>query len=292
MTNPQVTAFFDAATNTVSYVVADPRTRACAIIDSVLSFDPASGRTDRTGLDAVVAHVRAQDLSVVWLLETHVHADHLSGAPPLKAALGGEIAIGAHIGVVQDVFARVFHAEPGFAVDGSQFDVLLTDGETVALGDLSIHVIATPGHTPACVSYLIGDAVFVGDTLFMPDFGTARTDFPGGDARTLYHSIQRLFALPDETRVFVGHDYGAPGRDEMAWETTIGAQRANNVHVGRVAGAAHDADAFAQMRDARDATLAMPRLLLPSVQVNMRAGRLPPAEADGRHYLKLPIDVL
>jgi glyoxylase-like metal-dependent hydrolase (beta-lactamase superfamily II) len=283
---PQVAAFFDEPTNTVSYVVHDPATRAAAILDSVLDFDPASGRTATRAAQRLVDHVRAQALQVHWLLETHVHADHLSAAPWLQRELGGQIAIGRGIVGVQAVFAEAFNAEPGFARDGSQFDRLFADGEGFALGQLAARVLHVPGHTPACVAYAIGDALFVGDTLFMPDYGTARCDFPGGDARALYRSIHRLLGLPDATRVFLCHDYKAPGRDEFRWETTIATQRAHNIHVHPGV----DEAAFVAMRQARDATLAMPRLLLPSVQVNMRGGRLPPPEDNGVAYLKLPLD--
>jgi glyoxylase-like metal-dependent hydrolase (beta-lactamase superfamily II) len=288
MGRPHVTAFFHEPTFTVSYVVADPATRRCALIDSVLDFDPASGRTSTASADALIAHVRAHDLTVEWLLETHVHADHLSAAPYLKQLLGGRIGIGAAITTVQRVFGDLFNAEPGFARDGSQFDHLFADGERFTIGSLQAEALHTPGHTPACMAYVVGDAAFVGDTLFMPDFGTARCDFPGGDARTLYRSIQRLLGLPPETRLFLCHDYLAPGRTTYAWETTVGEQRARNVHV-------HDGvseDAFVTMREARDATLAMPRLILPSVQVNMRAGQLPPPEPNGLRYLKLPLNAL
>ncbi|MBN8873260.1 MAG: MBL fold metallo-hydrolase [Rhodospirillales bacterium] len=284
---PDVHAFFDEATFTVSYVVADPETRRAAVIDTVLDFDPASGRTSTASADAVIAFVRQAGLTVDWLLETHVHADHLSAAPHVRQHLGGRLAIGSEIRTVQETFGRAFNAEPTFARDGSQFDHLFQDGERFQVGNVPAQVLHTPGHTPACVTYVIGDAAFVGDTLFMPDYGTARCDFPGGDARTLYRSIQRIFALPPETRLFMCHDYKAPGRDEYRWETTVAEERAKNRHV-------HDGvteDAFVKMRTERDATLSMPRLILPSVQVNMRAGEFPPPESNGTRYLKLPVNL-
>lgn len=285
---PEITAFFDEPTWTVSYVVTDPDTRRCAIVDSVLDFDPASGRTDTESADRIIDFVRAQGLEVEWILETHVHADHLSAAPYIQDALGGKLAIGAHITDVQEIFGKVFNAGTEFQRDGSQFDVLMKDGDTFAIGNIQAQAIHTPGHTPACMTYVVGDAAFVGDTLFMPDYGTARADFPGGDARTLYRSIRRIFALPPETRLFMCHDYKAPGRDEYVWETTVADERAHNVHV-------HDGvseDEFVSMREARDATLGMPRLILPSVQVNMRAGEMPPAEDNGQSYLKIPVNAL
>ncbi|NWG72379.1 MAG: MBL fold metallo-hydrolase [Parvularculaceae bacterium] len=283
---PQVAAFFDEPTNTASYVVADPAGRKCAVIDSVRDFDPASGRTSTSGADKIIAFIRERRLEVEWILETHVHADHLSAAPYIKGRLGGKIGIGAEVATVQRVFGEAFNAGADFARDGSQFDALFHDGDAFHVGDVPARAIATPGHTPACMTYLIGDAAFVGDTLFMPDYGTARCDFPGGDARTLYRSIQRLFALSPATRVFLCHDYKAPGRDEFRWETTVAEERASNIHI-------HEGvseDAFVAMRTARDRTLAMPRLLLPSVQVNMRAGHFPKAEDNGVSYLKLPLD--
>lgn len=285
---PAVTSFFDPATYTYSYVVRDPNSQSCVIIDSVLDYDPASGRTATTGVDKLIAFVKEQQLSVKWLLETHVHADHLSAAPYLQAQLGGQLAIGAKITTVQQVFGEIFNAEAQFARDGSQFDRLLNEGDTLGFGSLTVQVLHTPGHTPACLSYVIGDAVFVGDTLFMPDYGTARCDFPGGDAHRLYQSIQRLFKLPDSTRVFLCHDYKAPGRDEYCNETTIAEQRQNNIHVRE----GITAEEFVAMRTARDATLDMPTLILPSVRVNMRAGELPPAEDNGVRYLKIPLNAL
>lgn len=283
---PHVAAFFDEATFTVSYVVADPSTKKAAIVDSVLDFDPASGRTGRASADAIIKFVRNSGLGIEWILETHVHADHLSAAPYLKAELGGAVAIGSNITAVQETFGGIFNAGPAFKRDGSQFDALLRDGDSFHVGSIAARAIHTPGHTPACMTYLIGDAAFVGDTLFMPDYGTARADFPGGDARQLYRSIQKLFALPAQTRLFLCHDYKAPGRDTYKWETTIDEQRRNNIHVRDGIGE----DDFVAMRTARDQTLSMPRLILPSVQVNMRAGELPAAEDNGVRYLKLPLD--
>ncbi len=285
---PDVKAFFDEATFTVTYVVSDPATNKAAILDSVLDYDPKSGRTKTDSADAVIAYVREQGLDVDWILETHVHADHLSAAPYIKEKLGGELAIGANITTVQDVFGKVFNAGTEFQRDGSQFDHLFEDGEQFAIGSIQAKAIHTPGHTPACMTFVIGDAGFVGDTLFMPDFGTARCDFPGGDARTLYQSIQKIFALPDETRLFMCHDYKAPGRDEYAWETTVGEEKAKNIHVG----GGKTEDEFVKMRTERDAQLAMPVLILPSVQTNMRAGELPPPEDNGVRYMKIPIDAL
>jgi len=285
---PDVKAFFDKDTFTISYVVSDPSTAKAAIIDSVLDYDCKSGRTSRHSADAIIAYVTEQGLTVDWLLETHVHADHLSAAPYLKSRLGGVLAISEHITDVQTVFGKVFNAEDGFSRDGSQFDHLFKADEPFMLGSIPARALYTPGHTPACITYVIGDAGFVGDTLFMPDFGTARCDFPGGDARQLYRSIQKIFTLPDETRLFMCHDYKAPGRDEYAWETTVAEEKARNIHVGAQA----SEDAFVAMRTARDATLSMPTLILPSVQVNMRAGHLPPAEDNGVRYLKIPFDAL
>ncbi len=286
-TRPDIKGFFDPATFTITYVVADPATRRAAIIDPVLDFDPKAARTSTKSADAVIAYVKENGLEIDWLLETHAHADHLSAAPYLQQQLGGKLCIGEHIAAVQAVFKKIFNAEPEFATDGRQFDRLLKDGETFRIGNLEVRVIHTPGHTPACISYLIGDAVFVGDTLFMPDYGTARCDFPGGDARTLYRSIRKLLSLPPGTRMFMCHDY-RPGGREVRWETTVAEQRRENIHV-------HDGvdeDAFVAMRTARDKTLEMPVLILPSVQVNMRAGRLPPPESNGVSYLKLPLNAL
>lgn len=285
---PIVVTFFDEPTFTASHVVSDPATKRAAIVDSVLDFDQASGRTSTAGADAIIAYVRREGLAVDWVLETHVHADHLSAAPYLKKKLGGKIGIGANITAVQKTFGALFNVESAFRRDGSQFDALFDDGATFKLGSIEARVIHTPGHTPACLTYVVGDAAFVGDTLFMPDYGTARCDFPGGDAATLYRSIQKIFALPDETRIFLCHDYKAPGRDQFAWETTVKDERDWNVHVGR---GVSETD-FVKMRNARDKTLSMPKLILPSVQVNMRAGELPPPDSNGVRYLKLPIDAL
>lgn len=285
---PDVKAFFDAATNTISYVVREPQGRQCAIIDSVLDYDPAAGRTDTSSADAIIAWVKDQDLTVAWILESHVHADHLSAAPYLQQHLGGKIGIGANITIVQNTFGKIFNEGTQFQRDGSQFDALFADGDTFHIGQLRADVLHTPGHTPACLTYVVGDAAFVGDTLFMPDFGTARCDFPGGSATDLYHSIQKILALPDETRIFVGHDYKAPGRDDFAWETTVGEQKALNVHVG----AGKPLEDFVTMRTSRDAQLGMPRLILPSLQTNMRAGNLPEPEDNGARYFKVPINQL
>lgn len=285
---PTVRAFFDEATFTVTYVVSDPDGASAAIIDSVLDFDPKSGRTSTESADRVIEYVRSNGFGVDWILETHAHADHLTAAPYIKESIGGEIAIGAHIADVQSVFKDIFNAEPAFATDGSQFDRLFEDGDVFSIGSLQARAMHTPGHTPACLTYVVGDAAFVGDTLFMPDYGTARADFPGGDAAMLFRSIQKVLSLPDNTRLFMCHDYLAPGREEYAWETTVADERDHNVHVGK---GVSEAD-FVAMRTARDKTLAMPRLLLPSVQVNMRAGHLPPKEDNGVSYLKIPINAL
>ncbi|HUE90599.1 MBL fold metallo-hydrolase [Pseudomonas sp.] len=285
---PQVQAFFDPATYTYSYVVTDPSSKRCAIIDSVLDYDPASGRTSFQSADRLIEYVKANQLQVDWLLETHVHADHLSAAPYLKRELGGQLAIGENITIVQNTFGKLFNAGTEFATDGRQFDHLFKDGDSFQVGAIEARAIHTPGHTPACMTYLFGDAGFVGDTLFMPDYGTARCDFPGGDAHTLFQSIRKLFALPDATRLFMCHDYKAPGRDNYLFETTVAEQREHNVHVHEGIG---EAD-FVAMRSTRDATLGMPTLILPSVQVNMRGGQLPPAEDNGTRYLKIPLDLL
>jgi len=285
---PNVKAFFDTTTNTVSYVVCEPHGRACAIIDSVLDFDHASGRTNTESADAIAAYVQSNALNVDWILESHVHADHLSAAPYLQEKLGGKIGIGANITVVQDTFGKVFNEGTQFQRDGSQFDALFKDGDSFHIGQMRGDVMHTPGHTPACLTYVVGDAAFVGDTLFMPDFGTARCDFPGGSSDMLYHSIQKILALPDDTRIFVGHDYKAPGRDEFAWETTVGEQKSLNIHVST----GHSIEEFVAMRDQRDATLAMPRLILPSLQVNMRAGHMPEPDEQGDVFLKIPVNKL
>jgi len=285
---PTVKAFFDEATFTVSYVVSDPKSGISAIIDSVLDFDQASGRSSTNSADLLIAYVEDNDLSVAWILETHVHADHLSAAPYLKARLGGKTGVSDSITNVQNTFKGVFNLGDEFSADGAQFDRLLPDGDCLELGSMNIRVMHTPGHTPACLTYVAGDCAFIGDTMFMPDFGTARVDFPGGDAAALYQSIQSILALPDETRLFMCHDYKAPGRDEFAWETTVAEQRANNVHIG---GETTEQD-FIEFRSTRDSQLSMPKLILPSIQVNIRAGEMPPADDNGVVYLKLPVDTL
>lgn len=285
---PQIKACFDEPTFTVTYVVHDPQSLRAAIIDSVLDYDPASGRTSSSAADAVLAYVGEKGLSVDWHLETHAHADHLSAAPYLQQKLGGKIAIGEHIVTVQKTFGKLFNAGTDFERDGSDFDHLWKDGDRFRIGNIDVTVLHVPGHTPACIAYVIGDAVFVGDTMFMPDYGTARADFPGGNARTLYHSAMRLLSLPPETRLFMCHDYLPEGRKDYVWETTVEAQRKANVHI-------HEGvseDEFVAMREARDKTLSMPRLILPSVQVNMRAGHLPPAEDNGVTYLKIPVNAV
>lgn len=281
-----IKSFFDKATFTVTYVVSDPATQACAVIDSVLDFDAASGRTSHESADQVIDYVRAQGLNVQWVLETHAHADHLAAGAYIKSVLGGKLAIGAHIVDVQKTFARIYNLKDGFDPDGRQFDVLFNDGDTFSVGNIAARVIHTPGHTPACLTYVIGDAAFVGDTLFMPDYGSARADFPGGDARTLYKSMRRILELPEETRIFTCHDYKAEGRAHFAWESTVGDQRRANIHVRD----GISEDAFVAMRTARDKTLGMPQLILPSIQVNIRAGALPPPEDNGVSYLKLPLN--
>ncbi|MDO8332630.1 MAG: MBL fold metallo-hydrolase [Pseudomonas sp.] len=286
--NAQVEAFFDPATFTYSYVVSDPQSKRCAIVDPVLDYDPAAGRTSHASADRLIAYVREQGLTLDWLLETHVHADHLSAAAYIKQALGGRLAIGAQITQIQTTFGTLFNAGDEFATDGRQFDQLFSDGDSFSVGSIVARVLHTPGHTPACLTYVIGDAAFIGDTLFMPDYGTARCDFPGGDARTLYQSIQKLFALPDSSRLFMCHDYKAPGRDQHLYQSSVAEQRAHNVH----AHAGIEEDAFVAMRRARDASLGMPVLILPAVQVNMRGGELPPAESNGVRYLKVPLNVL
>ena len=283
--NPHIQAFFDPVTATVTYVVHDGS--ACAIIDSVLDYDPKSGRTHTGSADQVAEYVRAQGLTLQWLLETHAHADHLSAAPYLQRQLGGVIAIGQSIRTVQGVFKTILNLEPEFQLDGSQFGHLFADGETFQIGALTATAIHVPGHTPADMAYLIGDAAFVGDTLFMPDVGTARCDFPGGNAHLLYQSIQRLLSLPDDTRLFMCHDYPPAGR-EAAWETTVAGQRRGNIHVRD----GITEDEFVAMRTRRDATLSMPTLILPAIQVNIRAGEMPPPESDGRSYLKIPLNGL
>ena len=290
-TAPAVHGFFDTDTATISYVVIDPATKAAAIIDSVLDFNQASGRTSTGSADKLVDCVRTNGATVDWIIETHLHADHLSAAPYLQEKLGGRIAIGSHVTTVQQTFGEIYNADQSFARDGSQFDTLIPDGAHFKLGEIDVTALHTPGHTPACMSYLIGDALFVGDTMFMPDYGTARCDFPGGDARQLYRSIRRLFTLPDATRMYLCHDYlpaAAPGsRTEICWETSVGAQKRHNIHVNE----SITEDAFVAMRNAKDKKLDMPRLILPAVQVNMRAGHLPAAEENGTRYLKLPLNL-
>jgi len=281
---PEIKAYFDARTNTVSYLVADPATKKCAVVDSVLNFDYPSGTISYAQADEIIGDITDQGLSLDWLIETHVHADHLSAAPYIQEKLGGKIMISKEITVVQNIFGKVFNAGTEFERDGSQFDLLLSDGDTYQLGSIEAKVLHTPGHTPACMAHVIGDAVFVGDTLFMPDGGSARADFPGGDARTLYQSIQKIFTLPDDIRMFICHDYMPGGRD-VKWETTVGEQKRDNIHVGK----GNSEDDFVAMREARDATLGMPTLIMPSIQVNMRAGHMPGAEDNGSTYLKVPV---
>ncbi len=283
---PKVEAFFDPDTNTISYVVQDPASNACAVIDSVMDIDYAAGRITHAHADAMIAYIRQHDLQLEWIIETHVHADHLSAAPYIQAALGGKIGIGDQIMVVQDTFGKVFNEGTEFQRDGSQFDALFKDGDTYKVGTMDAVAIYTPGHTPACMVHVMGDAAFVGDTLFMPDGGSARADFPGGDAATLYDSIQKVLALPDAMRLFMCHDYGPNGRD-IQWETTVADEKAHNIHVGHGA----TKEQFVAFRTDRDATLAMPRLIIPSLQVNMRAGEVP-KDKDGRPMLKVPVNGL
>jgi len=282
---PQVTPFFDEPTNTLSYVVKDPATAACAVIDCVLDLDYPSGTISFGGADQIIAFIREQGLELQWILETHVHADHLSAATYIQQRLGGKIAIGACISQVQQVFGDTFNAGPDFARDGSQFDCLLQGGDNIQIGQMAGCALHTPGHTPACMAYVLGDAIFVGDTLFMPDGGTARVDFPGGDAATLYRSIRRILSLPPQMRIFVCHDYLPDGR-ELEYETTVAAELESNIHVNRTISEA----AFVDMRNTRDATLGMPTLILPSLQVNMRAGKMPPAADSGQVFLALPVN--
>ncbi|MFH0300360.1 MBL fold metallo-hydrolase [Bradyrhizobium sp. 31Argb] len=284
---PEVTAFFDPATNTVSYVVKDPGSKACAVIDSVMDIDYAAGRIAYQSADKIIDFITQNGLKLEWLIETHVHADHLSGAPYIQGRLGGKIGIGEKITVVQETFGKIFNEGTEFQRDGSQFDRLFKDGDTYQVGAMKAFALYTPGHTPACMTHVIGDAAFVGDTLFMPDGGSARADFPGGNARDLYRSIQRILSLPSETRLFMCHDYGPNGR-EIRWETTVAEQHAHNIHV-------HDGiteDEFVATREARDRTLQMPKLIIPSLQINMKAGKLPAPEADGKRYLKVPLNLL
>jgi glyoxylase-like metal-dependent hydrolase (beta-lactamase superfamily II) len=286
MPNPIVHGFFDEATNTASYVVSDPATKICAIIDSVLDYDPASGHTGTASADNLISHVRENGLTLDWILETHVHADHLSAAPYVQEKLGGKLGIGEKITVVQNMFGKIFNAGTEFQRDGSQFDRLFKDGDTFRLGSIEAYAMHTPGHTPACMTYVISDAAFIGDTLFMPDYGTARADFPGGDARQLYRSIRKVLSLPPETRLFLCHDYKAPGRDYYVWETTVSAERADNVHVKD----GISEDEFVAMRTARDKGLGAPKLIIPSIQVNMNAGHFPAPDPDGNIYLKVPVN--
>lgn len=285
---PSIAGFFDEATYTISYVVHDPATSEAAIIDSVLDYEAASGRTSFASADRIIEYITTNNLKVMWLIETHAHADHISAAPYLQEKLGGKLAIGAEIIRVQDVFGKLFNAGTDFQRDGSQFDKLFSDGETFKLGKLDGIALHVPGHTPADMAFIIGDAAFVGDTIFMPDFGTARADFPGGDARQLFQSIRRLLALPEDTRLFLCHDYKAPGRDVYAWETTVRQQREGNVHVRDGV----TEDEFVAMRTTRDKTLAMPNLIMPSVQVNIRGGRLPEPEDNGVSYIKIPVNAV
>ncbi|WP_439500851.1 MBL fold metallo-hydrolase [Aminobacter ciceronei] len=283
---PQVEAFFDPTTNTISYVVEDPSSNACAVIDSVMDIDYAAGRITYDHADAIIDHIRKHGLKLEWIIETHVHADHLSAAPYIQSALGGKIGIGDKIMVVQDTFGKIFNEGTEFQRDGSQFDALFEDGDTYKIGNMEAVAIYTPGHTPACMVHVMGDAAFVGDTLFMPDGGSARADFPGGDAATLYDSIQKVLALPNEMRLFMCHDYGPNGRD-IQWQTTVAAEKEHNIHVGKGA----TKEQFVNLRTERDATLAMPKLIIPSLQVNMRAGEVP-TDKDGRPMLKVPINAL
>ena len=287
MSKPNVNAFFDEATFTITYVVADPTTGRAAVVDPVLDFDPASGRTSTTSADKMIEFVKGENLEIDWILETHVHADHLSGAPYIQEQLGGKTAIGANVTAVQNTFKGVFNLKD-LATDGSQFDHLFADDESFDIGAIAGRIIATPGHTPACITYVIGDAAFVGDTLFMPDFGSARTDFPGGDATQLYESVQKILSLPDETRLFMCHDYKAPGRDVYAWETSVAEQRASNIHINDTV----SREAFVEMREGRDSQLGMPKLILPSLQVNLCAGRLPEPEDNDIRYLKIPLNAV
>lgn len=284
---PHVVAFFDAATNTVSYIVKDPASDACAVIDSVMDIDYAAGRITYDGADRIIEHIRTNGWKAEWIIETHVHADHLSAAPYIQQKIGGKLGIGENITIVQDTFGKIFNEGTEFQRDGSQFDRLFKDGDSYRIGTLTAYAMHTPGHTPACMTHVIGDAAFVGDTLFMPDGGSARADFPGGDARQLYRSIMRVLQLPDDMRLFICHDYGPNGRD-IKWETTVADEREHNIHVH----SGVTEDEFVAVREARDATLAMPKLIIPSLQVNMRAGQLPPKDRDGKTFLKVPVNEL
>jgi glyoxylase-like metal-dependent hydrolase (beta-lactamase superfamily II) len=285
--SPEVVPFFDTPTNTISYIVRDSKSDVCAVIDSVMDIDYASGRITYDGADAMIAHIKAKGWTLAWLIETHVHADHLSAAPYIQEKLGGKLGIGENITIVQDTFGKIFNEGTEFQRDGSQFDRLFTDGDSYAIGNLTAHVMHTPGHTPACMTHVIGDAAFVGDTLFMPDGGSARADFPGGDARMLYRSIKRVLELPDDMRLFICHDYGPNGRD-IKWETRVADERKHNIHVRDGV----TEDEFVAMREARDKTLEMPKLIIPSLQINMRAGRMPPKDDKGKVFLKVPINGL
>ena len=282
----EIYSYFDENTNAACYIVKDPTSNSCAVIDSILDFDLSAGKITTKHADMIISEIQSMGLSLEWIIETHVHADHLSAAPYLASELGGKIAIGSNIDAVQKVFGKIFNAGTEFQMDGSQFDRLFDDGDKFHIGNLAVQVMHTPGHTPACVTYVVGDAAFIGDTLFMPDFGTARADFPGGSATELYNSILKILSLPEETRLFLCHDYKAPGREEFCWETTVSEQKLENVHVG---GGKSESE-FVKFRTERDKKLGMPKLILPSIQVNMRAGHLPPKEDDGEHYLKIPIN--
>jgi glyoxylase-like metal-dependent hydrolase (beta-lactamase superfamily II) len=284
----EILSYFDENTNAACYIVRDPTSQNCAVIDSILDFDLAAGRVSTTHADMLVGEITSRGWNLEWIIETHVHADHLSAAPYLAKELGGKIAIGSNIDAVQKVFGKIFNAGTEFQMDGSQFDALFKDGDEFKIGNLPVRVIHTPGHTPACVTYIIADSAFIGDTLFMPDFGTARADFPGGSATDLFNSIQRILSLPDDTKLFLCHDYKANGRDEFAWQTTVIEQKKHNVHVGD----GKTESEFVEFRTKRDAQLSMPKLIIPSIQTNMRAGNLPPKEDDGTHYLKIPINKL
>ena len=284
---PEVLAFFDAPTNTISYIVRDPNSNSCAVVDSVMDIDYAAGRITHDGADRIIQTIQDKGWTLEWIIETHVHADHLSAAPYIQKKLGGKLGIGANITVVQDTFGKVFNEGTEFQRDGSQFDRLFKDGDSYQIGTMTVNVLHTPGHTPACMTHVVGDAAFVGDTLFMPDGGSARADFPGGDARTLFRSIHRVLELPGATRLFMCHDYGPNGRD-IQWETNVADERAHNIHVKDGV----SEDEFVKMRETRDATLAMPKLIIPSLQVNMRAGQLPPKDDSGKAFLKVPVNAL
>lgn len=285
---PDVRSYFDVKTNAACYILKDPESNVCAVVDSILDFDMASGTTHTAHADMLINEIKKNSWNLEWIIETHVHADHLSAAPYLSQKIGGKIAIGSNINAVQKVFGKIFNAGTEFQMDGSQFDRLFEDGDSFNVGQMEVEVMHTPGHTPACVTYVVGDSAFIGDTLFMPDFGTARADFPGGSATNLYRSIQRILSLPDDTRLFLCHDYKAPGRDEFCWETTVAEEKLNNIHVG----GGKSEEEFVSFRTARDEQLNMPKLIIPSIQVNMRAGKLPPAEDNGTVYLKVPLNAL